>query len=143
MQSHSDFIKEIESVATEVEQELKKRQEGSKGDGTIGQLTLALSELKKLKNMVLSDKLPPKEKRWLEITWFITDSWGDNSALGHKLLVIADKYKAHLGLSFSCGYGSVVPPGRIRSGRHSQKDGARKLSKSSVQSRLLRMPKRQ
>jgi hypothetical protein len=96
MHKYQDFINEIVSATKELEQELHNRQKGIQGDGTVEQLDLFLRELVLLKETISENKLPPKKKRWLQVTWFITDSWRGDSATGNRLLAIANKYQDNL-----------------------------------------------
>ena len=95
MQNKTEFIREIESVTLEVQQELSKRKEESKGYVTALQLQLeqALDELTELKDRVLNNKLPPKGKRAFAIAWHVVDSWSNDSVLGDKILVLERKYR--------------------------------------------------
>lgn len=92
MHNNTEFIREIESVTLEVQQELVKRKGGIKGDGTVVHLELALRELGELKDMIINNRLPPKAKRRLDIIWHITDSWKNHTPLGDHLLALERKY---------------------------------------------------
>jgi hypothetical protein len=96
MQKYNDFLKELETIKQDVEKALSERKMGMQGDGNIGQLELALNELNTIKDLIDKDKLPPKGKRWLEISWFITDSWRDDSILGNKILRLTNIYQDKL-----------------------------------------------
>jgi hypothetical protein len=93
MPDHPEFLQEIEAAINELKRELQNRQHGIPGDGTIAQLGIFISELNLLKNSIKIGDLPLKKKRDLSLTWFIKDSWSDNSTLADKLLSIANKYK--------------------------------------------------
>jgi len=96
MQKYSDFLQELVMVKHDVDQELYKRKAGIAGDGTVGQLELALDELNTLESLLKNDQIPPKGKRWLEIAWHITDSWDDKSILGEKILKLVNYYQDKL-----------------------------------------------
>ena len=91
-----EFLQEIEILIKELEQELTNRKSGIIGEGTVEQLELFIEELKKIQNMVMTNSLPPKGQRYTAFTWYITDSWSNNSQLGNKLCALADKYKRKL-----------------------------------------------
>ncbi|MBA2133696.1 hypothetical protein [Capillibacterium thermochitinicola] len=91
-----DFILELNTIIPEIERELTNRKMGIAGDGTVEQLTLFIDELKKIQSMAVSNNLPSKEHRYTAFTWYITDSWYQNSQLGKKLCELADKYKRKL-----------------------------------------------
>ena len=93
MQNKTEFIREIESITLEVQQELDKRKAGIKGDGNVFQLELALDELREVKESIINNKRPAKVKRRLQIPWFITDSWSPGSVLGNHLISIAHRYE--------------------------------------------------
>lgn len=92
----NDFVTEIDALFSEVEQELANRMKGIEGDGTIEQLVLIINEMKQIRKLAASNKLPPIGERYTAFTWYIVDSWNNDSILGERLCELANNYRKKL-----------------------------------------------
>jgi hypothetical protein len=92
----ADFIRDINEIISEIEKEVLNRKKGIQGDGSVQQLEFIKDELEQIKNIALTNNLPPKEKRYTAFSRYVVDEWDTKSILGQRLCELADKYKRKL-----------------------------------------------
>lgn len=91
-----DLIKDVNETIVEVKNELLKRKNGIKGDGSVQQLELIKNKLEEIKKRALTNNLPFKGERFTAFSRFVVDEWNTDSLLGKRLCDLADKYKRKL-----------------------------------------------
>ncbi|MGB9679678.1 MAG: hypothetical protein ACPL3A_06705 [Thermoanaerobacteraceae bacterium] len=91
-----ELIEAIDDVIPELEKEIENRKKGIPGYGEVDELEFIKEELEKVKKMAVENRLPPKNKRAFEYTWYFTDGWEVESQIEDKLLDIATMYERQL-----------------------------------------------
>lgn len=91
-----ELIEAIDNVMPELEKEIEDRKKGVPGYGEVDQLEFIKEELEELRKMAIENRLPPKNKRALQYTWFFTDGWKVEPQIEGKLCDIATMYERQL-----------------------------------------------
>jgi hypothetical protein len=94
--SVQQFLAELRPVLHEVRDELRQREAGMPGVGTIGELHAIQNELSEIEAQALAGTLPPGGQRWLAASRIVTDTWPHESTLGDNICALATKYRKQL-----------------------------------------------